>query len=147
MSQKLKQGRSERLEKWFCDYESDHQNTLNKVTHYIGIPMIILGALSLLRKVALGPSNMALLLVLLISIFYISQDRRLGAVCTILFFIAYVISFGVSSTHAWVLFVLGWALQFVGHFAFEKRSPAFFKNLLHLLVGPLWIVGKLTRLR
>ncbi|PYQ19595.1 MAG: hypothetical protein DMF81_21345, partial [Acidobacteria bacterium] len=43
---------------------------------------------------------------------------------------------------ALVLFVLGWVLQFVGHYVYEKRSPAFFRNLAHLLVGPLWIVAK-----
>jgi uncharacterized membrane protein YGL010W len=40
------------------------------------------------------------------------------------------------------LFVLGWILQFVGHYVYEKKSPAFYKNLTHLLVGPLWIVAK-----
>ena len=43
------------------------------------------------------------------------------------------------------LFVFGWVLQFVGHYVYEKRSPAFMKNLTHLLVGPLWILAKATR--
>jgi uncharacterized membrane protein YGL010W len=43
------------------------------------------------------------------------------------------------------LFVFGWILQFVGHYVYEKRSPAFLKNLTHLLVGPLWILAKATR--
>jgi uncharacterized membrane protein YGL010W len=40
------------------------------------------------------------------------------------------------------LFAGGWIVQFVGHAAFEKRSPAFLKNLLHLLVGPAWLVER-----
>ena len=40
------------------------------------------------------------------------------------------------------LFVLGWVLQFVGHYVYEKKSPAFFRNVTHLLVGPLWILAK-----
>ena len=40
------------------------------------------------------------------------------------------------------LFVVGWIFQFIGHYVYEKRSPAFFRNLAHLLVGPLWIVAK-----
>jgi uncharacterized membrane protein YGL010W len=42
------------------------------------------------------------------------------------------------------LFVFGWILQFVGHYVYEKRSPAFFRNATHLLVGPLWILAKAT---
>ena len=30
------------------------------------------------------------------------------------------------------------------HYVYEKKSPAFYKNLVHLLVGPLWIVAKAT---
>ena len=49
---------------------------------------------------------------------------------------------GASSALA--LFVVGWIFQFVGHYVYEKRSPAFFRNLAHLLVGPLWILAKAT---
>jgi uncharacterized membrane protein YGL010W len=42
-----------------------------------------------------------------------------------------------------VLFVAGWVFQFVGH-AYEGKSPAFLTNLLHLLVGPLWVASHLV---
>ena len=42
------------------------------------------------------------------------------------------------------LFVVGWIFQFVGHYVYEKRAPAFYRNLAHLLVGPLWILAKAT---
>jgi uncharacterized membrane protein YGL010W len=44
------------------------------------------------------------------------------------------------------LFIGGWILQFIGHARYEKQSPAFLNNLLHLLVGPLWILEDLTHL-
>jgi uncharacterized membrane protein YGL010W len=40
------------------------------------------------------------------------------------------------------LFVFGWILQFIGH-AFEGNQPAFFKNPIYLLVGPLWWIKKI----
>lgn len=40
------------------------------------------------------------------------------------------------------LFVLGWILQFVGHI-FEGNQPAFFKNPIYLIIGPLWWFKKL----
>ena len=43
------------------------------------------------------------------------------------------------------LFVVGWIFQFAGHYVYEKRSPAFYRNLAHLLVGPLWILAKALR--
>jgi uncharacterized membrane protein YGL010W len=42
-------------------------------------------------------------------------------------------------------FLGGWILQGVGHYVYEKNSPAFFRNFLHLAVGQLWIVAKVTR--
>ena len=45
---------------------------------------------------------------------------------------------------ALAVFVGAWVLQFIGHYAYEHRSPAFFRNLIHLLVGPLWVIAKAT---
>ena len=39
------------------------------------------------------------------------------------------------------LFIAGWILQFVGH-AIEGNQPAFFKNPVYLLVGPLWLMRR-----
>jgi len=39
---------------------------------------------------------------------------------------------------ALAMFVVGWILQFVGH-AIEGNQPAFFRNPVYLLVGPLWL--------
>ena len=40
------------------------------------------------------------------------------------------------------LFVFGWILQGVGHWVYEKNSPAFFRNFVHLAIGQLWILAK-----
>jgi uncharacterized membrane protein YGL010W len=42
---------------------------------------------------------------------------------------------------ALALFVFGWILQFVGH-AIEGNQPAFFRNPVYLLVGPLWLARR-----
>ncbi len=42
------------------------------------------------------------------------------------------------------LFVVGWILQFVGHW-FEGKLPAFFSDVRFLFVGPLWWLKKLWR--
>ena len=40
------------------------------------------------------------------------------------------------------LFVIGWALQFLGH-AIEGKPPEFFKDLRFLLVGSRWWAAKI----
>src|ERR1044072_9015962 len=49
--------------------------------------------------------------------------------------------FIVSWRWALALFIAGWIFQFVGH-AIEGNQPAFFKNPVDLLVGPLWLVRR-----
>ena len=40
------------------------------------------------------------------------------------------------------LFVVGWILQFVGHY-YEKKPPEFFKDPRFLLVGVRWWIAKM----
>ncbi len=39
------------------------------------------------------------------------------------------------------LFVVGWIFQFAGHII-EGNQPAFFRNPIYLLVGPIWLVRR-----
>ena len=39
------------------------------------------------------------------------------------------------------LFVVGWILQFVGH-AIEGNQPAFFRNPVYLIIGPMWLARR-----
>lgn len=44
---------------------------------------------------------------------------------------------------ALALFITGWAFQFLGH-AIEGNQPAFFRNPVYLLVGPMWLVRRVA---
>ena len=46
---------------------------------------------------------------------------------------------------ALALFVIGWIFQFVGH-AIEGNQPAFFRNPVYLIIGPLWLVRRAGQL-
>jgi len=39
------------------------------------------------------------------------------------------------------LFIVGWIFQLAGH-AIEGNQPAFFRNPVYLLVGPLWLARR-----
>ena len=53
-------------------------------------------------------------------------------------------SFAGAAMPMWLLialFIIGWIFQGIGHAVYEKRQPAFAQNLIHLLIGPLWILN------
>jgi len=78
-----------------ANYKAGHQHPLNRLTHSIGIPMIVVS----------------------LPLFFFNWRGAL------------------------LLFIAGWILQFVGH-AIEGNQPAFFRNPVYLLVGPLWVLRR-----
>jgi uncharacterized membrane protein YGL010W len=133
----------------FADYASYHRTRGNKWFHRFGIPLIMLSLLGLLSRVTLtmlGSLRVDLAMVVIIAAeaYYLAAEWRLGlamlAVLIAFDFLGAAIPFWVDVA----LFAVGWILQFIGHIAFEKRQPAFLKNVLHLLVGPLWILNDLV---
>ena len=133
----------------FSDYSSFHATPGNKVCHYIGIPLIVLTLFALLAQVPVATVGgititLAEVLIALVTVYYLTLDATLA-----LLMLAVSVAFAAAGRFippvaAWSLFALGWVLQFIGHYAYEHRSPAFFRNLTHLLVGPLWILARAT---
>ena len=133
----------------FDDYAAHHATPGNKACHAAGIPLIVFSTFALLGKVALFQVGgftvtAAEAVLLLASAYYFTLDRPLAIMMAAVS--AGLIAAGrfLGAWPALALFVSGWILQFVGHYVYEKRSPAFFKNLTHLLVGPLWILARAT---
>ena len=131
----------------FADYASFHGTAGNKACHYVGIPLIVLALLALLARVplfAVGGFTVTLAEVALVVVtaYYLTLDAILAVIMLAasvgLLMLGRPLPVWVSAA----LFVLGWIFQLIGHYVYEKRSPAFYRNLAHLLVGPLWIVAK-----
>lgn len=130
----------------FADYAAHHQTRGNKAFHRVGIPLIMLGLLGMLARVELGPIDAAIALIAAVEIYYLFLDWRLGLLMLILTAILYALGVFTPMWLLITLFVLGWIFQFIGHSVYEKKQPAFFTNLVHLLIGPLWIVNDLVPL-
>lgn len=129
-----------KLEYYFSTYREYHQTKGNRLTHYIGIPLIMFSLLGLLAAVRLNDwLTLGLVLWLVSSIFYCRLDLKRGVPFSILTFVMLWTSQLVPMSIHWVLFVVGWILQGIGHYVYEKKSPAFLINLKHLLIGPFWI--------
>jgi uncharacterized membrane protein YGL010W len=138
------------LRTYFADYAAHHQTSGNQRCHSVGIPLIVFTSVALMARVplfAVGGYTVTLAEVAIVAatVYYLTLDVVLAAGMLVFSAASLVIGRSLPWTVSLGIFVLGWILQFVGHSVYEKRSPAFFKNLTHLLVGPLWILAKATR--
>lgn len=134
------------IESMFADYAEHHQTRGNKACHRLGIPMIAFSLLGLLARVGLDvesriPLDLGTLLIAAAGVFYLALEWKLAIPMVVVSTLFYVGARPLPLALLWALFIAGWILQFVGHSVYEKRQPAFFNNLVHLLVGPLWILN------
>lgn len=138
------------LQSHFADYASHHQTAGNQACHSIGIPLIVFSLIALLHQVGLATVGgftvtLAHVVIAAATLYYLTLDPLLAAGMLAYSALSVWLGGALPWTIALGLFVFGWILQFVGHSVYEKRSPAFLKNFVHLLVGPLWILAKATR--
>ncbi|HME80471.1 MAG TPA: Mpo1-like protein [Candidatus Eremiobacteraceae bacterium] len=126
------------VDRYFAEYASYHTDRRNLICHEIGIPLIVWALFSLLELVKIGPIDLGMVVGVLIIAFYLRLDVRLALVALVAFAALYVAGRYTPWPVAVGAFVVGWIFQFVGH-GYEGKKPAFLNNLVHLLVGPLWI--------
>ena len=136
------------------NYAAYHRDSRNVVTHFVGIPMIVLAVTALLGRPAMSLGDgaryltPAMVVYALSCLFYLRLSFGFGvAMAAILALFVWAGAwFAALPTATWLasgigLFVAGWIIQFVGHY-FEGRKPAFVDDLVGLLVGPLFLVAE-----
>lgn len=141
------------VDRYFGEYGAFHRDPRNELTHAFGIPMIVLAIIMWLANVPLVRVNglsidLAWAIIATVAVFYIRLHVPLGIAMTVLLAAFHLIGAGLLGADVWIaaaLFIAGWVLQFVGH-AFEGKRPAFVRNGIHLLIGPMWILGRLLAL-
>lgn len=133
----------------FDNYAAFHKTAGNQTCHMIAIPLIVLTSFALCAKVSLFVMGgfrftLAEVLFALTALFYFTLDIPLALALNA--FSAFCLYAGRLMPWTWALavFVVAWVLQFIGHSVYEKKAPAFLTNIVHLLIGPMWITGKLT---
>jgi len=135
------------LRSHFDDYAAFHRTAGNKACHSFGIPIIVLSSLALLAQVPLlsiagFTVTLAEVMIALFTIYYLTLDATLAALMLTAYVALDVVGRFIAPGPAAGLFVFGWILQGVGHYVYEKNSPAFLRNFVHLAVGQLWILAK-----
>ena len=122
-----------------ADYATYHTTRGNRVCHAVGIPLIVL---ALVRWTQLAPLSPVPWVALVLPVYFI-WDLRLALGMAAMIAALSAVAPYMTPAAALAAFVLGWAFQAVGHAVYEKRRAAFQKNLVHLLVGPAWILAEL----
>lgn len=134
-------------------YAGYHRDRRNIATHFVGIPLIVFALLVLLAGLRFSVGGLALSAALLVwavsALWYLSRGNLVlglatAAVNGLLLLLAQAVaeaSFGSWLGTGLGAFVLGWIIQFVGHY-YEGKKPAFVDDLVGLLVGPMFVVGE-----
>ena len=141
------------LTEHLSQYALYHRDNRNILTHYVGIPLIVIAIFGLLwwplfsiAGVSITP---ALALLVGSLLFYFRLDLRYGLVMLVFSGSCFAIAaqLAAQTDAIWLgasaaLFVVGWVLQFIGHY-YEGKKPAFVDDIVGLLVGPLFIMAEL----
>jgi uncharacterized membrane protein YGL010W len=141
---------SSTLQAYFADYAAFHGTPANKACHYVAVPLIVLTLFALLAQVEIATAfgftiTLAEVVIVLTTAYYLTLDVTLALLMLAASVVLAAAGRYIPPMVALALFVAAWVLQFIGHYVYEHRSPAFFRNLTHLLVGPLWVLAKATR--
>ncbi len=136
-----------------ADYAAYHRDRRNILTHFVGVPMIVFAVCILLSRpgfelagLALSPAWVA---VALSAAWYLTRGTPLLGAATTAMLVAMTLAaapIAAASTATWLtagvgLFVVGWAIQFVGHY-YEGRKPAFVDDLIGLVIAPMFVVAE-----
>ena len=126
-------------------YSAYHQNPINKLIHFITIPLIVITTLNYFSTFSLSLANNDLnistvyfsadiTLAIFYILYYLTWGKKVGFImlfyCSFMWCLAYFWRFSpswlISNT---IVFILAWVLQFAGHSCFEGNRPALLDSL------------------
>ncbi|WP_299627160.1 Mpo1-like protein [uncultured Tenacibaculum sp.] len=146
---------------WFDEYAVSHQNETNQIIHYICVPAIFFSVIGLFMSIPptllkstfklYNPliENWAFVVGIFLTLFFY---LRLGFWYFIKMLVVILLAIAANNwinnntnllITSIVIFVVAWIGQFYGH-KVEGKKPSFIKDLQFLLIGPLWVIEKLT---
>lgn len=135
------------LQYWFMAYKADHMTEGNIKTHYFGVPTVTVSLLGLLDYwIQIPMAGAALgggaLLLAIAYCWFLLLDKKLALLILPALAVVYYTATLMSLKALVATQIIGWIFQLLGHYKYEGRSPAFFKSLPQLLIGPFFIFAK-----
>ena len=146
------------VHQWLDEYGESHKNETNKLIHWICVPAIFFSIGGLLYGIKLPlyfdghlRFNVAIIEMLLITIYYFSLSIKIGVGMMLFCIVCLVLCYSIEMSfpiRLWLLsliiFTLAWIGQFYGH-KVEGKKPSFFKDIQFLLIGPMWLMSFVYR--
>lgn len=139
---------------YFEDYASYHRHPMNRLTHKIAIPVIVFHIIAMLDWVKLVPLealegtpaslSLAVPIYFLVVAWYLRLSVKLGLLMAVFYALCFPIGWYTPKLVVVAVAIFGWVIQLAGHSVWEKNRPAFLKNLLQALIGPLFFAAILT---
>jgi uncharacterized membrane protein YGL010W len=140
------------LEQQMSFYLRYHRNPWNRLTHFVGVPVIIFSLFIPLGWLRLAVDGFdvtgAQLFALVVMLYYFVLDATLAV--TLAVFIALML-YGADqvSLLPWKIgalwfvatFAGGWIMQLVGH-VFEGRKPALTDNFFQIFIAPIFLMAE-----
>jgi uncharacterized membrane protein YGL010W len=143
-----------KIDAMLADYGSYHRTRGNVACHFAGITLILFGSVSMLGAVRLGalkpvdPVTAAEAGIAAAFLFYLALDVPLALAMLVELAALDLAARAIADWRVGLAaFAVGWIFQGIGHAVYEKNKPAFVKNLVHLMVGPMFLVNELLGLR
>jgi uncharacterized membrane protein YGL010W len=131
-------------------YEAYHRDWRNKLTHFVGVPLVTFAVFLFLGWLRFAhapdvPFTGATLFFVVVFLYYLCLDWQVALVLApfsiALLWLADVVAlwpFPESLAVFAATFLGGWAVQLLGH-GFEGRRPALADNLLQIFNAPLFL--------
>lgn len=135
-----------------AEYAECHRHPVNLLIHKLAIPLIVFHVVAMLDWVSLGGWTLSTGLevtlawpaLALVGVWYVWGAPGLAPYVIAHFLLCLVIA---QISPVWVVIAVAvgaWVLQLLGHAVWEGRSPALLRNIIQLLIGPLFIVAVAT---
>jgi len=140
---------STQLQKYLDEYEESHKHSVNLTIHKIAIPFIVFHFFAMFSWITVFHFHSYVITLgevaaVVLFVFYLGLNIKyaiyMGIFVVLCLFVA-------SKTPVWCVLtiaVVAWGAQFLGHGVWEKKSPAFSKNLVQLLIGPIFVMHELN---
>jgi uncharacterized membrane protein YGL010W len=148
------------IDAYFNKYAESHQNSINKLIHWVCVPTIVFSILGLIWAIPFpylsflgkynGFVNWASFVITFSIYFYYRLSPALSYAILLVVFAFSALIVALEKLHTnnnwpamWqvclVLFVIAWIGQFAGH-KIEGKKPSFIDDIKFLLIGPIWLL-------
>ena len=140
------------MQQWLDEYGSHHQNGINKIIHWICVPLIFFSIVGLLYSVKIQyvvfefRLNLAVFALVFVMLYYqkLSVPLSFGMFLFSILCLFFCNLIEINGYKLWlvsiIIFVSAWIGQFIGH-KIEGQKPSFLDDLQFLLIGPAWLMS------